>query len=206
MELLRFDGHIVGAGFASGHTIVAGRWRTSPLGPFADAMWRRPDGSRVLFAPTDDVEAFVERHYTFEDARVARVRVERDAAGVVRLTAGPIELVLRARRRGIGGRLLRVRPQALRERPAWITIEDTVLRPLVSPLFAASDVRVRGRTRNGAREWYAIHDVLPADATATIAGEDLGDPSLAPAPAGFGFSEIPATPSIVRVTSLIERR
>jgi len=205
VDVLRFDGHIIGAAFASGDTIVAGRWRTSPLGAFADAMWRRPDGSRVLFAPRDDVATFVTEHYTFEEASVSPVRVERDGASTVRLAAGPIELMLRARRRELGGQLVRLRPRALRERRAWIAVEDALLRPLFSPLFGASDVHVRGHTRNGAREWYAIHDVLAADATARLDGRDLGETSSTPVPAGFGFSEVPATPSIVRVTSLIEQ-
>jgi len=58
-ERLIFDGRILGASFASGDRIVAGRWHASPFGPFADVMWCRPDGTRVLLAPSETVAAFV---------------------------------------------------------------------------------------------------------------------------------------------------
>lgn len=204
MDLLRFDGHILGASFASGDTIVAGRWRSSPFGPFADVMWRRPDGVRTLLAPTEDVRTFVTRHYAFDTASRVPVRVERDRTGVVRVDAGPIDLRVHAEPPDLAGRLIRLRPRWLRERPAWIAIEDVALRPLVTPLFGAGGVHVRGRTRTGAREWYAIHDVRAASATGTIDGTDLGETATLE-PAGFGFSEFPSRSSIVRVTSLIER-
>jgi hypothetical protein len=76
-----------------------------------------------------------------------------------------------------------------------------VVRPLVQPLFAAAGVRTTGVTPGGAREWYAIHDLREADAQASIDGVDLGAAAACP-PAGFGFSEFPAKPAIVRVTSM----
>jgi hypothetical protein len=88
VDLLRFDGHIVGASFASGDTIVAGRWRTSPFGPFADVMWRRADGRRVLLAPSEAARAFVMAHYDFDGSVEAPVRIERDEDGAVRVSGG----------------------------------------------------------------------------------------------------------------------
>jgi len=204
MDLLRFDGHILGTSFASGDTIVAGRWRSSPFGPFADVMWRRSDGVRTLLAPTEDVRTFVMGHYAFDAASRVPVRVERDRTGLVRVDAGPIDLRVRAEPLDLAGRLIRLRPRWVRERPAWIAIEDVALRPLVAPLFGADGVHVRGRTRTGAREWYAIHDVRAAAATGAIDGTDLGETATLEA-AGFGFTEFPSRSSIVRVTSLIER-
>ena len=205
MDLLRFDGHIVGASFESGDTIVAGRWRTSPFGPFADVMWRRADGTRVVLAPTAHVLDFVTSHYTFDDALITSVRVERDTDGTVRVTGGGIDMALRAGAIDLPGRLIHLRPRWLRERPGWIAIEDALLRPVVGPLFGADGVHVRGTTRAGAREWYAIHDVRAASASATVDGTSLGA-TAALASAGFGFSEFPSRSAIVRVTSLIERR
>lgn len=205
MDPLRFDGHIVGASFASGDTIVGGRWRSSPFGPFADVMWRRADGTRVLLAPTEEARTFVSAHYDFDDAVVVQVRIERDPDGSVRVAGGPVEMTLRPDAIDLPGRLIRLRPRWLRERPAWIAIEDALLRPVVGPLLGADGVRVRGTTRAGAREWYAIHDVRAATASATIGGTPLG-PTAALASAGFGFSEFPSRSTIVRLTSLIERR
>ena len=72
-----------------------------------------------------------------------------------------------------------------------------------APLIAsnAPQVRTRGTTRDGSREWYAIHDVVEADAAASVDGSDLGPVAPCP-PAGFGFSEFPDGAAIVRVTSI----
>ena len=78
-----------------------------------------------------------------------------------------------------------------------------MLRPLVRPLFAAADVRTSGVTLAGARERYAIHDFRHAEANASVDGVDLG-PTAPCAAAGFGFSEFPSTPALVRVTSMFE--
>jgi hypothetical protein len=59
-------------------------------------------------------------------------------------------------------------------------------------------------TAAGVREWYAIHDLRPITmAHACLDGEDLGLPAAAE-PAGFGFSEFPERPALVRVTALFE--
>ena len=96
MDLLRFDGHIVGASFASGDTIVAGRWRDVAVRPLRRrdvAARRRPP---VVLAPTAPVLDFVTSHYTFDGAVDAPVRIERDADGTVRVTGGGIDMALRA--------------------------------------------------------------------------------------------------------------
>lgn len=204
MDLLRFDGHIVGASFASGDTLVAGRWHGSPFGPFADLMWRRADGSRVLIAPTEEIRGFVARHYAFDELRDGTVRVEREGEGTISVTADAVSMRLEPGAIDVVGLLVRLRPRWLRSRRTWVAVEDSILRPVVSRLVGAGDVRIRGRTRAGAREWYVIHDVRPAAATASVGSEDLGPAVPARAPAGFGFSEFPSRPSIVRMTSLIE--
>lgn len=195
-----FDGSIMGASFASGDRLVAGRWHDSPFGPFADLMWARPDGRRILLAPTMAVRDFVAGHYSFDELVLTPVRVER-TAGVIQIRAGSVEVDLSPQRRGIESWLLSLRPRALRTHPAWIAVEDRALRPIVRPLFASSDVRTRGVTATGAREWYAIHDFHRAEARGRIEGIDLGAAAPAPA-ASFGFSEFPDGPAVVRVTSI----
>jgi hypothetical protein len=201
MAVATFEGHIMGASFATGDRLVAGRWFRSPFGAFADVMWCRPDGRRVLLAPDERVRDFVAGHYAFDELTLGDVRVERTSDGAIEAIAGPVRLLLRARRPSAASTLLAVRPRPLRTWRPWIAVEDRLLRPLVQPLFAAAGVRTTGVTLAGAREWYAIHDVREADAEASIDGVDLGAPVACP-PAGFGFSEFPQRPAIVRVTSM----
>ena len=201
MAVTTFDGHIMGSSFTTGDRFVAGRWFRSPFGAFADVMWCRPGGRRVLLAPDERVRDFVARHYAFDELTVGDVRVERRVDGAIEVTAGPVRLLLRARRPGVASTLLAMRPRPLRTWRPWIAAEDRVLRPLVQPLFAARGVRTTGVTLAGTREWYAIHDLRDADAQASIDGVDLGAPATCP-PAWFGFSEFPAQPAIVRVTSM----
>lgn len=203
MPRMEFDGHIMGASFGSGDRFVAGRWHRSPIGPFADVMWCRPDGHRVLFAPNQTVATFIAHHYAFDEVRLESVRVERGTDGEIVAETGSIRMVLRPLAPGVASGLLALRPRRLRTATTWIGLEDRVLRPLVRGLFAAAAVRTTGETRAGAREWYAIHDFREADAAASIDGVDLGAPAPC-APSGFGFSEFPAGPALVRVTSILK--
>jgi hypothetical protein len=200
---MEFDGHILGASFASGDRIVVGRWLRSPFGPFADVMWCGPHGRRVLLAPDGRVRDFLAGHYAFDELHVDRVTAERTGTGAIGVSAGPVRLTVRPSGPGWASRLLALRPQGLRTARAWIDLEDRVLRPLVRPLFAAAHVRTSGVTLAGARERYAIHDFRHAEANASVDGVDLG-PTAPCAAAGFGFSEFPTTPAVVRVTSMFE--
>ena len=201
--LERFDGWIAGAAFASGDRFVVGRWPRSPFGPFADVMWARPDGTRVLIAPDERILGFVGAHYSFEVHTIAPVEVAVSPRRV-RATTPELELVLELDRPGPISELLALRPRRLRMMPGWIAVEDAILRPIVGPLLGGgSGIRARGRTRVGAREWYAIHALRTARARATLEGNDLG-PAVLARPCGFGFSEFPPMPAAVRVTSQIE--
>lgn len=204
-DLLRFDGWIMGASFASGHTFVFGRWGHSPFGSFADLMRRDPDGTRTLVAPTPEVERFVDAHYRFDRTALADVTVGRDGDRIVAV-AGDLRLELDLEGGGLVSALLRLRPRALRTSPRWIGIEDVVFRPLVAPLLGGGNgIHSRGTTREGARQWYGIHDLRWARARATLDGRDLGEAVAPSVEAGFGASEFPGRPALVRVTSLIER-
>lgn len=202
-ELLAFDGWIAGAAFASGDRFVVGRWPRSPFGSFADVMWARPGGERVLLASDERALAFILRHYTFEEHRATPVDV-RVSPRRIHVSAAQVELDLDLEPPGALSRLLALRPRRLRTLRTWIAIEDRLARPLVAPLLGGgAGIHARGRTRGGSREWYAIHAFRLARARAAIGGVDLG--ATVPARAcGFGFSEFPPMPAAVRVTSLIE--
>jgi hypothetical protein len=200
---MEFDGHIIGASFASGDRIVAGRWLRSPFGAFADVMWCRPDGWRVLLAPSEPVRDFLTRHYAFDESRIEPTRVERCDDGTIEVAAGPLRVSLEAEAPSIASWLLALRPRRLRMSTRWIGLEDRLLRPLVRRVFSARDVRTVGVTAAGAREWYAIHDYRRARADGRVDGVDLGPAAPGP-PARFGFSEAPAQPAVVRVTSMFE--
>jgi hypothetical protein len=203
--ILRFDGSISGARFASGDTIVVGAWRSSPFGAFADVMWARGDGRRVLIAADERVLGFVGSHYRFDERRRLDVRV-RVSPPRLRASAGPLSLEMTfGEGRGLASRLLGLRPERIRTWRPWIAVEDAVLRPMVAPLLGSTrSVRTRGRTAEGAREWYAIHDFRPArEARATLDGTDLGPVTDDVPAARFGFSEFPGRAGSTRVTSLI---
>jgi hypothetical protein len=87
-----------------------------------------------------------------------------------------------------------------------MAVEDLMLRPLVRPLIGgAGGVRVRGRTVAGAREWYVLEDHRPVTSGSGTAGsQDLGSVAAVGRRMGFGFSEFPARPAVVSVTSLFE--
>jgi hypothetical protein len=200
----RFDGHILGAAFTSGHRIVAGRWVDTPLGGFTDVMWRQPDGRRILMASSDAAAAFIDRHYTFDERHIVPVSIDR-AGQRIELHAGPMDLTLDLLPPGLPSLLLRAQPTGLRRSPTWLSLADTLVRPILGPLlYGGGQTRIRGTTRAGTREWYAIHDFRRANARATIDGRAIGAVGACP-PAHFGFSEFPDGAALVRVTSLFER-
>ena len=86
----RFDGWIAGLGTRSGTRIVLGHWPRSPLGAFSDVMVERPDGQRVLLAPSGAVAEFVGGTYRFDEVRT--VPVEVTAGARWRVEAGPLRL------------------------------------------------------------------------------------------------------------------
>ena len=194
----------MGAAFSSGHRVVVGRWNHSPLGGFCDVMWRQPDGTRVLLAPTEAVRDFVSRHYRFEDTRILPVSAIRDDERV-EVRAGELALDLTLKPPGVTSLLLALQPIRLATDPRWISLVDATVRPLLAPrLVRGAGTRLSGTTRTGAREWYAIQDYRTADASARLADRDL-DPVGACPSAGFGFSEFPDGAALVRVTALFDR-
>src|SRR5262249_45071630 len=80
---------------------------SGPLGPMTDVMWARPDGERVLLAPTDAVADFITSAYRFDRVDVVDVESRGDA-GVIDVEAGPLAIRL------VGGRGWPLPPAGLR--------------------------------------------------------------------------------------------
>jgi len=70
-----FDGWIAGLGTTSGTRIVLGHWPRSPFGPISDVMLERPDGHRLLLAPSAPVGEFIAATYSFDALDVVPVTV-----------------------------------------------------------------------------------------------------------------------------------
>ncbi len=181
---------IVSAGFTSGDRFMVGHWADSPIGPLDDVMWGRPDGERVLLAASAREADFITAVYRFDRVEVVPVRA-RSGEGTFELAAGDLELRARA---GRGWRL------PLRRRPAWFTrwVEGPVARVTMG-------VRTYGTSPTGVREWYqAERSRHLVEASARLAGADLG--TLRPRwdPVRVGFTEPPRRPSWVDVRPLLE--
>lgn len=195
----RFDGWIAGLGTAAGLRVVVGHWPRSPLGAFTDVMVERPDGHRMLLAPTSEVADFVAATYVFDEVRVAPVRAEVDGARW-QVEATPLSLTFVVGARSPLGILLRAVPRPVATDPRWISAVDVVARRVLP------GVRTRGSAGNGRREYYAALDLHGLTAASTTwDGVDQG--VLAPvAPAvRFGFGSTPRTPSLTRVVTLVDQ-
>ena len=197
----RFRGEIVGVGSRSGVRVVVGRWRSSPLGTFADAMVETAEGHRILLAPNADVAEFVEATYSFDTVRIEDVRVEDLPDGSWSVRSPSLELDVAFGGRTPLGRLLSLVPSRIAESPAWCTLTDPVARVVMR------GVRTRGTAGNGRREWYGATDHHTVTGlSGSFDGVDLGElrPVL-PSPR-FGFSSTPAAPSITRVVTTVAHR
>ncbi|MFE2218780.1 hypothetical protein ACFW93_43600 [Streptomyces canus] len=194
---LRFDGWIAGLGTASGTRIVLGHWPRSPFGPFSDVMLERPDGERLLLAPTRQTAEFVATTYVFDTVRVVPVGV-RVADGTWNVTAGPLDLRFVTGRRRLLGLLLCAVPGVLARRPGWCTLTSLPARVLLP------GVRTRGSAGGGRREWYGARDLRPIHAvSAALEGNDLGAMAPVVPPVRFGFGSVPRRPALTRVTTTV---
>ncbi|MCZ2816014.1 hypothetical protein [Modestobacter sp. VKM Ac-2984] len=195
---LRFDGWILGTGTTSGTRLVLGHWPSSPLGAFSDVMVQRPDGHRVLLAPTAEVAGFVGSTYAFDEVQLTDVAVTRpdDATWAVR--AGPLALSVRVGRRPALGWVLRSVPAPLARRPGWVGLLDRPARLLTG-------LRTTGSAGNGRTEWYGVQDLHAlASVEASWDGAPLGAVAPVRPPVTFGFGSVPPRPSVVRVTTTVQ--
>jgi len=192
-----FDGHIAGVGAQSGLRAVIGIWHASPLGAFADVMVQLPSGHRILIAPSGEVADFVTATYGFDEVRVLDVDIELDRKRLA-VDAGPFLL-----NAAIGGRTplgvaLRAVPRPLAVHPVWLR----AVNPLAG-LFSPG-ARTSGTAGNGRRESYGVTDVHRIGAARmSWEGGDAGALSPIRPPVTFGFSSVPAQPSVARVQTTI---
>jgi hypothetical protein len=155
-----------------------------------DVMWARPDGSRVLLAPRQQVADFVTAVYTFDQVEILPIEVGFDGRRLD-LRAGRLQVVMQA---GPGWRL-----PFPGLRPPWFTrwIEARVALPLLG-------VRPYGVSATGVRQWYRAHEYRRVvEARATVDGVDLGSLRPFEEPVRFGFSGPPRQPSVVLLRSVL---
>ena len=194
---LRFDGWILGTGTASGTRVVVGHWPRSPLGPLSDVMVQRPDGTRLLLAPTREAADFVAATYAFDEVRLVPVTVHRPDPPTWAVDAGPLRLRVTTGRRPPLGRLLRAVPPSLARTPAWVGQLDRPARLLTG-------LRTTGSAGNGRTEWYGVQDLHAVTALgATWDGGPLGALAAVRPPVTFGFGSVPPRPSLARVTTTV---
>ena len=194
----QFTGQIAGLGTSGGTRVVIGRWPGSPFGSFADVMVERPDGHRVLLAPTRQVADFVAATYTFDEVRLTGVDVT-VADGHWHLDTEPLSMRLTLGRRTALGWLLRGIPAGVATAPWWAAATDPVAR------VALRGVRTRGTAGQGRREWYGATDVRALrSVSGTWEGDDLGELRPVEPPVRFGFGSTPARPSVTSVVTTVE--
>jgi len=183
-------------------------------------MVERPNGHRMLLAPSREVADFVAATYTFDTVRIVGVDVhdgdpavggeraaewgdlddpelgDDDVAGWT-VTAGPLSMRLGFGSRTPLGRLLGAVPMRVATSTTWASAIDPVARTVMR------GVRTRGRT--GTRqEWYAARDVRSiTELTASWDGDDLGDLSPVDPPVRFGFGSTPRRPSLVTLVTTV---
>lgn len=207
-----FAGRIAGWGTASGTRFVLGLWHGSPLGSFADVMIQRPDGERLLLAPSAEVAEFVGSTYHFDSALLTPVTVRRStpdgphplrhaptAAGEVwQVDAGRLSARLRIGRRAPLGQVLRAVPRALASAPALTYLTDPVARALLR------GVRTRGSAGGGRTEYYGARDLHRiTEAVTRWDGDDLGPLSPLEPRVSFGFGSAPRHPSVTDLVTTV---
>ena len=152
-----FDGRISSSGFSSGDRIVVGDWEKSPLGPFTNVMWAKPDGTRILLSPTQEYADYVSKLYNFEEVQVVPIDVNRQQRGID-IVAGPLNISFRWKR-GIGipfGRprwLISTIEQSLEtnnsNKPVTFSTNESTALPVKSSEFANPSASARCKPVTG---------------------------------------------------------
>ncbi|WP_069387296.1 hypothetical protein [Cellulosimicrobium cellulans] len=210
---LLFRGRIAGWGTTSGTRLVVGRWDESPFGAFADVMVERPDGERLLLAPTEDVAELVASTYRFDRVEIVPVTVDDGdapsrpgaqngsasrASDPWHVVAGPLEATLAVGPRTSLGRALRAVPPRLAASRWFTAVTDPVARVLLD------GVRTRGSAGAGRVEHYGATDVHAlGSATTSWDGDDLGGIAPVDPPVRFGFGSTPRRPAMTDVVTTI---
>jgi hypothetical protein len=197
MTAYRFDGAIAGMGTASGVRLIAGLWPRSPFGVLADVMIERPDGHRILIAPTDEAGEFIAATYRFDEVRVEPTQL-RVIGRRFRVTSPSLDLAFDVGGRTALGQLLVTVPPPLARARWWARALD----PIASRVRPG--VHTIGTAGGGRREYYAALDEHRLVAVhATLDDGSLGALRDVDPPVRFGFGSTPSRPSLVRVTSTV---
>ena len=72
-----FEGRITSCGFDSGDRIVIGIWDESPFGSFADIMWAKPNGEKILIAPNKKIGDYINSLYDFDEIKIDDINIEK---------------------------------------------------------------------------------------------------------------------------------
>ena len=195
--MLTFDGAIAGMGTSSGTRLVVGMWPLSPYGSVTDVMIERPDGHRILLAPTRELADFIAATYVFDEIRITPVLRVRDGKKWMVSTA-ELALTFDVGRRTLLGLALLATPRPLARARWWTTLQDPIARVVMD------GVRTRGTAGGGRREWYSAQDIHRIrSVSARLDGVELGELRPVTPPVHFGFASTPEEPSLVRVLTSI---
>ncbi|WP_454042597.1 hypothetical protein [Cellulosimicrobium sp. Marseille-Q8652] len=227
---LIFRGRIAGWGTSSGTRVVLGRWDRSPFGAFADVMVERPDGERILLAPSEEVASLVGSTYSFDRVELVPVEVRdaedpgstaegRDGGGTAVGEVGDGTTVGERRGRGpapwhvvagpLEARLVVGRRtglgRALRAVPDRVSGSrrfTAVTDPVARALLHG--VRTRGSAGSGRVEHYGATDVHALEeVVSSWDGEPLGSLTSVDPPVRFGFGSTPRRPAVTDVVTTI---
>lgn len=169
---------------------MVGHWRESPVGAMCDVMWALPDGERALLVGSPRDGQFITAVYEFDRVEHVPMSCHWDKSAM-RVRAGDLELGMRT------GRARKIPLARLRSLPAVRWLEAPVAHRLLG-------VRTFGTGPTGVFEWYRADQYRPlVSAEGALAGLDLGSLTRFDRPTGFGFSEPPRRPAVVRVRPLL---
>jgi hypothetical protein len=192
-----FDGHIAGLGTGSGLRAVVGLWQRSPFGSFADAMVELPSGHRILLAPTAEICDFIASVYNFDETRVVGVAASHEGHQLT-VDAGPLSVRAAVGVRTRLGGFVRLVPRPVAVHPLWLRA--------VSPFAAriSPGARTAGAAKGGRTEYYGVTDLHHIDAArVSWEGADAGALAAVRPAVTFGFSSVPAAPSLARVRTTV---
>ena len=185
-----FEGRITSCGFDSGDRIVIGMWKNSPFGSFADIMWAKPDGKKVLIAPNKEIGEYIDSLYDFDEVRIEEIKIEKKHKEII-FSSKDIKCQFE------WGKEISF---LLKKRPLWFV--STIEYFFGWLIFRT---KTHGKTKNGRKEWYVVDKISRLkNAKAELSGKNLGKYTRFYPKANFGFSDPPNMPASVIVRSHIE--